>query len=110
MRWPRSQQSMTSRQRRQVGLCSWLLALKVLANFPPGPSPFLGERGKRHLAHSGALPWQWGRGVIARAKQADLYAQGSWAEASSAFASPFLLGDELKQGLVSSSRRTMTSG
>ena len=85
-------------------------AFKVFANFPPGPSPFLGERGNHHLAHSGALPWQWGRGVIARANLADLYAQGSWAEGSSAFALPFLPGHELKQGLVSSSRRTMTSG
>ncbi len=39
-----------------------------------------------------------------------LYAQGSWAEGDSASASPFLLGDELEQDLVSSSRSTMTSG
>src|ERR1700730_3445239 len=34
----------------------------------------------------------------------------SWAEVCSASALPFLLGDELKQDLVSSSRRTLTSG
>ena len=39
-----------------------------------------------------------------------LYAQGSWTESGSASALPFLLGDELKQDLVSSSRSTMTSG
>jgi hypothetical protein len=38
------------------------VAPKVFANFPPGPTPFLGERGNRHLAHSVAGPWQWGRG------------------------------------------------
>src|SRR6266852_2968573 len=34
----------------------------------------------------------------------------SWAEGDSASALPFLLGNELKQDLVSSSRSTMTSG
>ncbi len=74
------------------------------------PLSLLGRTGQPSSGSLRCLPWQWGRGVIARANLADLYAQGSWAEGSSAFASPFLLGDELKQGLVSSSRRTMTSG
>src|SRR5438132_7344909 len=39
-----------------------------------------------------------------------MVAQGSWATGGSASALPFLLGDELKQDLVSSSRSTMTSG
>src|SRR5260370_22239424 len=33
------QPAVPSRERSPVGLCSWLLALKVFANFPPGPSP-----------------------------------------------------------------------
>src|SRR5216684_4457548 len=85
-------------------------AFKVFANFPPGPSPFLGERGKRHLAHSGAVPWQWDRGSAHGQIWLHLVAQGSWAEGDSASALPFLLGDELEQDLVSSSRSTMTSG
>ena len=40
----------------------------------------------------------------------NLYAQGNWAAGDSASASPFLLGDELAQDLVSSSRSTLTSG
>ena len=36
----------------------------------PRPLSLLGGRGKRHLARSVAGPWQWGRGVIARANLA----------------------------------------
>ena len=40
----------------------------------------------------------------------NLYAQDSQAEEGGASASPFLLGDEMEQDRVSSSRRTLTSG
>jgi transcriptional regulator with XRE-family HTH domain len=97
-------------QRRPVGLCSWLLALKVFANFPPGPSPSW-ENGANVIWFT-PLPVPGNRaGGLAHGQiWLHLYAQGSWAEGGSAFASPFLLGDELKQDLVSSSRSTRTSG
>ena len=71
---------------------------KSFRQLPTRPLSLLGERGKRHLAHSVAVPWQWGRGVSHGQIWLHLDAQGSWAEGGSASASPFLLGDELEAG------------
>jgi len=104
------QPAVPSRQRRPVGLCSWLHALKVFANFPPGPPPYW-ENGA-NLIWLAPLPVPGKRAGPLAPEQIWLHqnAQGSWAEGDSAFASPFLLDDEWKQDLVSSSRSTVTSG
>src|SRR5271166_3959738 len=103
------QPAVPSCQRRPVGLCSWLLALKGFANFPPGPSPSWEDGANVRLTPL-PVPGSGVGGLSHGQSRLHLVAQGSWAERGSASASPFLLGDELQQDLVSSSRSTMTSG
>ncbi len=98
------------RQRRPVSLCAWLLARKVFANFPPGPSPSWENGAVVIWLTPLPVPGSEAGGLWHGQIWLHLYAQGSWAGGGSASALPFLLGDELKQDLVSSSRSTMTSG
>ena len=89
---------------------SWLLALKVLDNFPPGPSPSWENGAIVSWLTPLPIPGSGAGGLAHGQIWLHRYAQGSEAETRSASALPFLLGDELKQDLVSSSRRSMTSG
>ena len=86
------------------------LPLEFSPNFHPAPLPSW-ENGANVIWITPLPVLSGGAGGLSHGQICvHLYAQGSWAEGGSASALPFLLGDELRQDLVSSSRSTMTSG